>query len=363
MSQTIQGVFKRTSSNSGTLLDPTRSFKLDADEIIVPVQLINEFQLVNGATVVGEGDQNGRQILLKKIQSICGLSPEKFLKRIPFQNLPAINPEERFQIGLSESPAMRIIELIAPIGKGTRGMIVSPPKAGKTYILQLLAKTLHEQNPSAKIIVLLIDERPEEVTWFRRSTDAEVLASSSDQSLEEHTDLTELTLAHIRTELECGNDVILLLDSITRMGRAFNLRGTKNGRTMSGGLDSRALEIPRRFFGLARNIENGGSVTIIATALIDTNSRMDQLIFEEFKGTGNSEIVLNRPMSDERIFPAIEINSSGTRREELLFSENEYEKITKLRRMLAGQQPKEAMLNLLKLIEGFPTNKELLNSL
>jgi transcription termination factor Rho len=363
MSQTVQGVFKRTSSNTGILLDPARSFRPGAEEINVPAQFVSEFQLVNGATIVGEAQPDGRQLLLKKIQSVCGLSPEKFLKRIPFQNLSAINPEERFQIGLSESPAMRIIELIAPIGKGTRGMIVSPPKAGKTYILHLLAKTLHEQNPAAKIIVLLIDERPEEVTWFRRSVDAEVLASSSDQSLEEHTDLTELTLAHIRAEMECGNDVILLLDSITRMGRAFNLRGTKNGRTMSGGLDSRALEIPRRFFGLARNVENGGSVTILATALIDTNSRMDQLIFEEFKGTGNSEIMLNRQMSDERIFPAIEINSSSTRREELLFSEKEYDKITKLRRMLAGQQPKEAMLNMIKLIEKFPTNEELLNSL
>lgn len=363
MSETASGVFKKESSHGGVLLDPDNSFRRTPKDIIVNQQKINEYKLVDGVSILGLSEQKGPKSVLSKIETICNLKPEEYQKRPTFQSLVAINPTDRLRIGQPEWPSMRIIELIAPIGKGTRGLVVSPPKAGKTLLLQQIAQSLYKRDPLCRIIVLLIDERPEEVTWFRRSVHAEVLASSSDQSLQEHVDLSELTLAHIRAELECGRDVIVLLDSITRMGRAFNLRGTKNGRTMSGGLDSRALEIPRRFFGAARNVDNGGSVTIIATALIDTNSRMDQMIFEEFKGTGNSEIVLDRTLADERVFPAIDINSSGTRREDLLFDENEYLKISKLRRMLADLRPKEAMQYLLKLIEKYPDNDELLESL
>jgi transcription termination factor Rho len=258
---------------------------------------------------------------------------------------------------------MRIVDLVAPIGKGTRGMIVSPPKAGKTMLLEHIATAIHAGEPEARIIALLIDERPEEVTHFRRAVQAEVLASSNDQSVQEHIELVELTLAHIRTELECGHDVVVLVDSLTRMGRAFNQRGPGVGRTLSGGLDAGALELPRRFFGLARNIEDGGSVTIIATALVDTGSRMDQLIFEEFKGTGNSEIVLERSLAEAHIFPAINIRASGTRKEERLYSPQEHRYLTSLRRMLADKKPKEAMETLLQLIAQYPDNEKLLMSL
>lgn len=234
---------------------------------------------------------------------------------------------------------------IAPMGKGTRGLIVAPPKTGKTRLLEEIACAIHATDPDTRIIVLLIDERPEEVTHFRRKVPAEVLASSSDQHIRSHVNLVELTLAHIRCELECGRDIVVLLDSITRLGRAFNMNGAGSGRTMTGGLDAKALEIPRRFFGLARNIEDGGSVTVIATALVGTGSRMDDLIFQEFKGTGNSEIVLDRSLAESRIFPAINILTSGTRKEELLYTTDEIKWLAALRRRLSDGGPKLRCLN------------------
>jgi transcription termination factor Rho len=256
----------------------------------------------------------------------------------------------------------RIIDLVAPIGKGTRGLIVSPPKAGKTMMLEQIAQAIRASEPDTRIVVLLIDERPEEVTFFRRAVDGEVFASSSDQSLREHVALSELMLAHIRTELECGRDVVVLLDSLTRMARTFNLRGGARGgsRTLSGGLDAGAMEIPRRFFGLARNIEDGGSVTILATVLVDTGSRLDQVVFEEFKGTGNSEIVLDRELAEARIFPAINLTASSTRRAELLYSPEDTRRLARLRRMLVERNTKDALLALFKLLEKYPTNEELL---
>lgn len=354
------GVFKRMPGGLGRLVLAENSFQNTPDDVLVPKELVQDFKLVDGVTVSGKSRKENNREELVEIESLSGLSPQEWLNRTPFQQLTAVNPAGRFRFGMPEFPSMRIVELIAPIARGTRGLVVSPPKAGKTYLLQQMAQALHKRDPNCRIIILLIDERPEEVTWFRRSVEAEVIASSSDQSLEEHIELTEFTMAHMKAELECGRNVIVLMDSLTRMGRAFNLGSEKRGRTMSGGLDSRALEIPRRFFGLARNIEGGGSVTILATALIDTNSRMDQLIFEEFKGTGNCEIVLDRSMAEERIFPAIDIRASGTRREELLYEPDEYEAISKLRRMLAGKQPKDAMRIMLQLIEKFETNEELL---
>jgi transcription termination factor Rho len=230
-------------------------------------------------------------------------------------------------------------------------------------LLEQIARAIHEDDPETRVIVLLIDERPEEVTYFRRAVKAEVLSSSSDQSVQEHVDLAELTLAHIRIDLECGRDVVVLVDSLTRMGRAFNLKGSGTGRTLSGGLEAGALELPRRFFGLARNIEHGGSVTIIATALIDTGSRMDQLIFEEFKGTGNSEIVLERSLAEAHIFPAINLRSSSTRKEERLYNPEESRRLSNLRRMLADLKTGEAMTTLLELIEKYPTNEELVKNI
>jgi transcription termination factor Rho len=258
---------------------------------------------------------------------------------------------------------MRIIDLITPIGKGTRGLVVSPAKAGKTTILTKLAQAIHTLEPNARIIVLLIDERPEEVTFFKRSVEAEVIASSSVRSVSEHIALTELILSHIRIELECNKDVVVLVDSLTRMARAFNQKGSSTGRTMSGGVDVEALKIPRRFLGLARKVENGGSVTILATALVDTGSRMDDLIFQEFKGTGNCEIVLSRLLAEQRIFPAINIMESGTRKEELLYDKEDDKKIALLRRTLASKKPDQMMQYLIDQVRMYPTNKKLLGAL
>lgn len=359
MSDIRKGVFKFTKNNTGELRDPVYSFRSTPDDIFVSPDIIRKYQLVEGAFVTGHVQQKK----LIDIDSIGGLSPDKFKERVPFNELTAIDPCERFDLASSGETSMRVIDLIAPIGKGTRGIIVSPPRAGKTMILMQMAKAIRTSNPDTRIVIFLIDERPEEVTSFKRSVDAEVIASSNDQSVEEHIKLAEFTLAHIRTELECNNDVVVLVDSLTRMGRAFNQKGTGTGKVMSGGLDSGALEIPRRFFGLARNIENGGSVTIIATALVDTGSRMDQLIFQEFKGTGNCEIVLNRDMAEHRIFPAINIMESGTRKDELLYDDDDIQRLAMLRRALAGRKPEEMMLLILEQLEKYPTNKELLSNI
>ncbi len=332
-------------------------------DVFVPRELIREYALVEGASVSGQAAQGPQGPVLVQVDSICGVPPEAYKTRGHFAELTAIDPNERFHLGASGEMAMRAVDLIAPIGRGTRGLIVAPPKAGKTTLLEQIAQGIRRDKPSARIVVLLIDERPEEMTYFRRNVQAEVFASSSDQSAAEHSALTELMLAHIRAELECGNDVVVLLDSLTRMARTFNLRATGPGRTLSGGIDASALDIPRRFFGLARNIEKGGSVTIIATLLIDTGSRMDQFLYQEFKGTGNSEIVLDRELAQAHLFPAIDIGKSGTRKEELLYSVEEMSHLRSLRRGLADMRPREALTRLLELIDKYPTNAELISSL
>lgn len=360
MSEIASGVFRFTKKGSGVLCDPAVSFRRRTGEVIVPAGLAREAHLVAGATVTGSVQQGPHGPILSSIESVCGMSPAVFFRRRPYTALTAIDPGKRFNLAASGDTSMRIVDLVAPIGKGTRGLIVSPPKAGKTMLLEQMAKAIRMDSPQTRLIILLVDERPEEVTHFRRSVDAEVLSSSNDQSTQEHVELVELTLAHIRTNLECGHDVVVLVDSLTRMGRAFNLKGSGTGRTLSGGLEAGALELPRRFFGLARNIEDGGSVTIIATALVDTGSRMDQLIFEEFKGTGNSEIVLDRSLAEAHIFPAINLRASGTRKEEQLYAADQGPHLSALRRMLAGLRPADAMEALQKLIEKYPTNEELL---
>jgi transcription termination factor Rho len=300
---------------------------------------------------------------LVTIESVCGLSPETFQQRTPFKRLIALDPTERFNLAAGGEKSMRLIDLIAPVGKGTRGLIVAPPQAGKTMLLEQMARAILTDDPKTRLIILLIDERPEEVTHFRRTiAGAEVFASSSDQPLEEHVNLTELMLDHIRTELECGHHVVVMLDSLTRLVRAFNLKGPQanRSRTLSGGVEAEALQIPRRFFGLARNIEHGGSATILATILIDTGSRMDQFIYEEFKGTGNSEIVLDRSLAEAYIFPAINLPASSTRKEDRLYPPPDSQRLTQLRRELANRPPQEAMLYLLSLLARYPTNEELL---
>ncbi|MFC1766167.1 transcription termination factor Rho, partial [Planctomycetota bacterium] len=266
--------------------------------------------------------------------------------------------------------SMRIVDLIAPIGKGTRQLIVAPPKAGKTVLLEQIVTAMIKDSPDARILVFLVDERPEEVTHFQRAVEGvEVIASTSDHTADEHTDLAELILAHVQVELECGREIVLVIDSLTRLGRAFNNR-TRRGRgratrghTMSGGLEAGVMEIPRRLFGLARNIEDGGSATIVATCLVDTGSRMDQLIFEEFKGTGNSEIVLDRALAEARVFPAIDIPASGTRKEAKLYTEQETQGLTTLRRVLSSYGRREAVEALFKLLDKYPTNDAFLASM
>jgi transcription termination factor Rho len=360
MSNTIFGVVETVGARGGFLRNPERSFQPDRGDPFVPPEMISRFALITGATVTGSAQAVKQGTKLVDVESVCGLSPEAYRARTPFAQLQAVNPDRRFRVGDGGNPSMRIVEMFAPIGRGTRGLIVAPPKTGKTRLLEELTISIHADAPDARIVVLLIDERPEEVTHFRRQVPAEVLASSSDQTTEEHVRIANMCMAQLRCELECGHDVVVLVDSITRMGRAFNRHGSGSGRTMTGGLDSRALEIPRKFFGMARNVENGGSITVLATALIETGSRMDDLIFEEFKGTGNSEIVLDRALAEGRVFPAINLRATGTRREDLLFSEAELKVVNKLRRAAMNATPALAIDGLLKLIEKWPTNEELL---
>ncbi len=363
MPETCSGVLEILKNGNGSLRDPVRSFRPDPGDPFVSRRLIDRFRLAAGALVIGPAAPGKQGPKLLDVETVCGLEPAAFGERTPFKDLPAVNPDRRFRLGDGGNPSMRLVELFAPIGHGTRGLIVSPPKAGKTELLAEIARGVHADSPEARVVVLLIDERPEEVTHFRRRVPAEVLASSSDQTLEDHVRLANLCLAQVRCELECGHDVVVLVDSITRMGRAFNAHGAGSGRTMTGGLDSRALEIPRRFFGMARNVEHGGSVTVVATALVDTGSRMDDLIFEEFKGTGNCEIVLDRSLAEARVFPAIDLLASGTRRDDLLYEPDELDAINKLRRRGQGMTPRQAIEGLLQLLEERPTNAELLQKL
>ncbi len=360
VSRRVSGVLELLQRGGGFLRDTGRSFQPGSEDTWVSSKVIREYKPVDGAVVTGVAHRGKNGYQLETVESVCGLTLDQFQARTSFDRLVPIDPRERFRLGDGGNLSMRAVELIAPMGKGTRGLIVAPPKTGKTRLLEEIACAIHATAPDTRIIVMLIDERPEEVTHFRRNVPAEVLASSSDQHIRSHVNLVELTLAHIRCELECGRDIVVLLDSITRLGRAFNMNGAGSGRTMTGGLDAKALEIPRRFFGLARNIEGGGSVTVIATALVGTGSRMDDLIFQEFKGTGNSEIVLDRSLAESRIFPAINILASGTRKEELLYTPDEIKWLAALRRRLSDGGPQAAMLELLRLLETVPTNRQLL---
>ena len=357
------GILKLAGRGNGTLLELERSLHPTGRDPVVPARLIREHELTEGALVAGPAQSGKAGTELTAVETICGMEPAAWEARTRFEQLVPIAPLDRFDLGSSGDPSLRAVDLIAPIGKGTRGLIVSPPKAGKTTLLSKLATAIGTASPGTRIVVLLVDERPEEVTYFRRGVDAEVIASSSDQPVREHMALMELMLAHIRVELECGRDVVVLLDSLTRLARAFNLGGKGTGRSLSGGMDASALEIPRRFFGLARNVEGGGSVTILGTILVDTGSRMDQLIFEELKATGNSEIVLDRALAQAYIFPAINIAASGTRREERLYSEDDIVRVRALRRGLAAYSPREAIVKLLGWLEKYPTNAELLGAM
>ena len=324
----------------------------------VPNKLIHQYKLVSGVRL--ECEIQGNKI--DKIISICDIVPDQFRARTSFSELVPINPEERFNFGSSQFDSLRIIDLMIPIGKGTRALIVSQPRAGKTILLEQMAKSFTNLHREVRVIVLLIDERPEEVTSFKQNTNVTVLYSSFDQGLRSHVQLSNFLIDHIKVELECGHDTVILLDSLTRMGRAYNnSERNPQSRTMSGGLGSSALQLPRKLFGIARNIKNAGSCTILATILRDTGSRMDDVIFNEFKGTGNCEIMLDRDIADQRVYPAINILESGTRKEELLIPQNELDKIGRLRKDLLRYDKIEAIVKLKEIIEKTKNNEELLH--
>jgi transcription termination factor Rho len=363
MPEAVTGVLRLSTRGDGELRSPARSFRRGPDDAYVPPALVRAHRLPLGAEIAGTAERDRRGLTLTGITAVGGLTPEAFAARVGFKDLVPVDPRRRLRLSVTGDLGLRLVDLLAPIGRGTRGLIVSPPKAGKTTILMAMAKALRASDPEARVIALLIDERPEEVTHFRRATECEVLASSKDESPEKHIELAEMTLGYVRTLLECGHDVVVLVDSLTRMARAFNVQGSGTGRTMSGGLEAGVLEIPRRFFGLARQVENGGSVTIVATVLVGTGSRMDDLIFQEFKGTGNSEVVLDRAMAEARVFPAIDLPASGTRKEELLYEPGELKRVAAIRGALAGRKPEIAMRALLKAMAPYPTNEEFLESI
>ena len=342
------------------------SIELDrspADPYVSP-SMISRFVLRSACFIectTKRGDQGKQEVA--GIKSINGLEPEEWKYVEDFARRTAVDPSER--IRLTTTPAgvsMRVVDLLCPVGKGQRALIVAPPRSGKTVLMQQFAASISSNHPEIHLMVLLVDERPEEVTDMSRTIKGEVFASSSDSDKESHVRIAQLVLEYAKRYVETGKDVVLLLDSLTKMGRAFNAAQRSSGRTMSGGVDIRALEIPKRIFGSARALEGAGSLTIVATALVETNSRMDELIFQEFKGTGNMELVLDRDLSNERIYPAINIPESGTRREELLFG-NDTGKHHALRRALNRMKPKEAMLTLQKAIQQYPTNEKLLDYL
>ena len=331
----------------------------------MPPPLIQKYNLRDGVTLKGvikPGRKGAWQVT--QVDEVMGVRPEEWAEFTEFDSGTTIYPEEKLNLITGpDDYTMRVIDLVAPLGKGQRALIVAPPRAGKTVILKQMAEGITTNHKEVKLVALLIDERPEEVTDFKRNTAATVFASSNDFGEDNHVRVATLAFEYSRRLVEMGHDVVLLLDSLTRLGRTFNLWGGNSGRTMSGGLDARALVMPRKIFGSARNIEGGGSLTIIATALIETGSRMDDVIFEEFKGTGNSEIVLDRELADKRIYPAINIRKSGTRNEELLMSDEVLRQRNMLFRVLAERHPVEAMQALLKQVQRSPTNEHLLNEL
>ena len=339
------------------------------NDVYVSLGQVKKYNLRKGDAVVGairqprENDNSGRQKYnaIVKIDSINGLPVEQAADRVEFGKLTPLYPSERLRLETESGKlTTRIIDLVSPIGKGQRGLIVSPPKAGKTLVLQAIANAIAKNNPEVHLMVVLVDERPEEVTDMQRTVKGEVIASTFDRPAEDHTTVAELAIERAKRLVELGHDVVVLLDSITRLGRAYNLAAPASGRILSGGVDSSALYPPKRFFGAARNIEDGGSLTILATALVETGSKMDEVIFEEFKGTGNMELRLSRQLADKRIFPAVDVNASGTRREEMLMGVDETKVNWKLRRALAGLETQQALELVLTQLKDTSSNVEFL---
>lgn len=362
-----EGVLEILPDGFGFLRSPYYNYLPSAEDIYVSPAQIRRFDLKKGDTLCGTirpPKEKEKYFALLKVDSINGRTPEKAKERILFENLTPLYPNKRIVMETTkEKLSMRVLDLAAPIGKGQRGLIVAPPRTGKTIILQNIANAIATNNPEIVLIVLLIDERPEEVTDMQRIVKGEVVASTFDEPPERHVQVAEMAIEKARRLVEHGNDVVILLDSLTRLARAYNTIQPHSGKILTGGIDANALHKPKRFFGAARNIEQGGSLTIIATALIDTGSRMDEVIFEEFKGTGNMELVLDRRLADRRTYPAIDLIKSGTRKEELLYHPNELEKIYLLRQAVADLAAIDAMNLVLGRLKKTNSNVEFLLSM
>jgi len=362
-----RGVLEILPDGFGFLRSPYYNYLPCPEDIYVSPSQIRRFALKTGDYVEGQirpPKDKERFFALLKVDRINGQLPEESRKKVPFGDLTPLFPDKRFVLeSTPDEISMRVMDILTPIGMGQRGLIVAPPRTGKTVLLQKIANAISANTPNAKLIVLLIDERPEEVTDMERNTKAEVLSSTFDEPPERHVQVAEIVIEMAKRMVECGRDVIILLDSITRLARAYNTLQPHSGKILSGGVDANALHKPKRFFGAARNIEGGGSLTIIATALVDTGSRMDEVIFEEFKGTGNMELCLDRTLVDKRIFPAINMEKSGTRKEELLLHPDELAKVWILRKALKDVPPLEAMELLINRLKKTKSNAEFLMAL
>ncbi|HEV3145160.1 MAG TPA: transcription termination factor Rho [Gemmataceae bacterium] len=357
-SNSTQGILELHPKGFGFLRNPARHYTAQPGDAYVPAPLIQRFRLQEGLLVAGpvEAAQRGNGPRLASLESIEGAQPDQYRRR-NFDELTPIDPRELLVLETTQDRlTTRVMDMLTPIGKGQRGLIVAPPRTGKTILLQHIAEAVASKYPNVYLMVLLVDERPEEVTEFRRTIRGEVLASSNDRDATAHVRLAELAIERAKRLAEQGRDVFVLLDSLTRLARAYNKNVGNSGRTMSGGIDVRAMEVPKRLFGCARSFEEGGSLTVMGTALIETGSRMDDVIFEEFKGTGNMELVLDRKLADRRIFPALDISQSGTRKEERLLSPETLQRIILLRRTLVQMKPVEAMEALVQQLSRSPSN-------
>ena len=357
-----EGILEISGKGFGFLREKSKEFRQTPDDIFVTPEIVRNFGLRDGLWVKAETQMGRRGPQLTKLLDINGRDPNEFKTMPWFEELKAINPDRRLQMETTQSRmTTRLIDLISPIGRGQRGLIVAPPRSGKTTILQHLAEAVIQNHSNVKVMVLLVDERPEEVTELRRALpNAEIYASSNDMEVKMHCRIAQIAVERAKRLVESGEDVFMLMDSITRLARAFNNANSKGGPTGTGGLTVRALEMPRKLFAAARNTRDAGSLTIIATALVETNSAMDDRIFEELKGTGNMELVLDRAIAEQYIYPAVDIFRSGTRREELLLPPHQWEKISIIRRGLAGHRPIEAIERMLSIMEKFPSNAQML---
>ena len=358
-----EGVLEILPEGYGFLRSPDWNYLYGPDDIYVSPSQIKRFDLRTGDTIMGQvrpPKEGERYLALLKVETVNGEEPEKAKHRVAFDNLRPRYPEARIRLERKDADlSMRVMDILCPIGKGQRGLIVSPPKAGKTILMQKLANAVIENHPEIYLIVLLIDERPEEVTDMEENVKgAEVISSTFDEPADRHVQVADMVIEKAKRLVEHGKDVMILLDSITRLGRAHNVVVPHSGKILSGGVDANALQKPKRFFGAARNIEGGGSLTIVATALIDTGSRMDEVIFEEFKGTGNMEVILDRRIADRRVYPAIEVQRTSTRKEELLLTKEELNKVYLLRNFLADMPPVEAIEFLLERLKRTKNNVE-----